>query len=144
VHDGSRSWHDDFPMNQEAEDFGGRIRTFEISCHETGLGFTVRAVESGVQGEGYEFAAYSETSPYSALYRVRQKMHRGLATRHIVGAPGGYQMMHDTLSGRISCEDVERPLLIVDGVALDVEDLSRMLLSREGWSFKLEIIDPLE
>jgi hypothetical protein len=37
-----------------------------IDCHETALGFTVRAREQGAEEDGYEFAAYSETSPYSA------------------------------------------------------------------------------
>jgi hypothetical protein len=66
-------------MREEVEDYAGRKRSFVISCHEGGLGFTVRATEEGRGGMGYEFAAYSETSPYSALGRVRQKMHRGLA-----------------------------------------------------------------
>ena len=72
-----------------------------ITCHENGLGFTVRAEEGRARGTGYEFAAYSETSPYAALGRLRQKIYRGLATRHITGSRGGYNMTHDRLSGRL-------------------------------------------
>jgi len=64
-------WQRDFPMREEVEDYAGRQRVFVITCHEGGLGFTVRATEEGREGTGYEFAAYSETSPYSALGRVR-------------------------------------------------------------------------
>jgi hypothetical protein len=77
-------------MREEAEDSAGRMRSFVIDCHEGGLGFTVRAVEEGREGMGYEFAAFSETSPYSALGRVRQKMHRGSAMRHVTGSPGDF------------------------------------------------------
>jgi hypothetical protein len=68
----SQGWEGDFPMWEEVEDYAGKARVFVITCHEAGLGFTVRAVEEGRRGAGYEFAAYSETSPYSALGRLRQ------------------------------------------------------------------------
>ena len=54
-------------MREEVEDHAGRMRAFVINCHEGGLGFTVRAEEEGRRGDGYQFAVYSETSPYSAL-----------------------------------------------------------------------------
>ena len=75
------NWKADFPIHETAEDFSGRQRSFVIQCHEGDLGYTVRASEEGTDGLGYEFAAYSETSPYSALGRVREKMYRRLATR---------------------------------------------------------------
>ena len=93
---------------------------------------------------GYEFAAYSETSPYSALGRVRQKMHHGLATRHVTGSPGGYRMLHDRLSGRIAWHQQGGMVLVVDGVALELEELAEVLRSHEGWSFELKIVDALE
>ncbi len=65
--------HAHFPLEEQVEDFSGKLRTFVIDCHEGPLGFTLRAHEKGSEGVGYEFGAYSETSPYNALYRVRQK-----------------------------------------------------------------------
>jgi hypothetical protein len=59
----SQGWEGDFPMWEEVEDCAGKARAFVITCHEAGLGFTVRAVEEGRRGAGYEFAAYIETSP---------------------------------------------------------------------------------
>ena len=108
-------------MREEVEDHAGRARTFVINCHEGGLGWTVRAQEEGRRGAGYEFAAYSETSPYSALGRLRQKMYRGVATRHISGSPGAYQMLHDKLSGRITSDGNGGVVLVVDGLAVGGE-----------------------
>jgi hypothetical protein len=73
-----------------------------ITCHEGGLGYTVRASEEGTEHLGYEFAAFSETSRYSALGRVgrvREKAYRGLATRRVTSASGSYQMLHDEVRG---------------------------------------------
>ncbi len=134
----------DFPIREEVEDYAGRMRSFVISCHEGGLGFTVRAEEDGRHGHGYEFAAYSETSPYSALYRVRQKMRRGLGTRHITGLPGAYQMLHDRLTGRVTSDGKGGVLVIVDGIPLGIDDLASILGSHEGWGFELQIVDALE
>lgn len=136
-------WKRDFPIHEQVEDFSGRQRTFVIDCHEGPLGFTVRASEEGKQRLGYEFACYSETSPYAALGRVRDKMARGLATRHLSSAKGPTEMLHDTLEGRITSKD-GNVALVVDGVALDIEDIERFFAAREGWGFELRITDPLE
>ena len=137
-------WEKDFPIREEVEDYAGKARAFVITCHEGGLGFTVRAKEEGDQESGYEFAAYSETSPYSALGRLRHKMRRALATRHITGSPGGYRMLHDRLSGRITSDGSGGVMLVVDGAPLGIDDLASILGSHEGWAFELQIVDALE
>jgi hypothetical protein len=144
VRNGEQGWASDFPIREQVEDYAGRMRSFVINCHEGGLGFTVRAEEEGRRGAGYQFAAYSETSPYSALGRVRQKMHRGVATRHVTGSPGDYRMLHDRLSGRITSDGKGAMLLIVDGNPLGFDDLASILGSHEGWGFELQIVDLLE
>lgn len=140
----NHDWHDDFPLREEVEDFSGRARSFLITRHAGELGFTVRAQEEGARGFGYEFAAYSETSPYSALGRLRQKMYRALATRHIAGSPGAYRMSHDKLSGRIVSDGADGVVLVVDGVPLGLDDIVSILASHEGWNFEMQIVDSLE
>ncbi len=137
-------WQAEFPIREDVEDGCGRRRRFVIDCHERGLGYTVRATEEGQDGPGYQFAAYSETSPYSALGRVRRKMARGLATRHVSTTDGGLHMLHDTLRGRIISDGEGGVTLIVDGQPIRVEDLETLLASREGWEFELRIVDALE
>jgi hypothetical protein len=139
-----QGWGADFPMREEVEDYAGRARVFVINCHEGGLGFTVRGEEEGGRGDGYQFAAYSETSPYRALGRLRQKMHRALATRHVTGSPGAYRMLHDKLSGRITSDGKGGVVLVVDGIALGIEDLASILAAHEGWGFELRIVDSLD
>jgi len=35
-------------------------------------------------------------------------------------------------------------VLVVDGLAFGVDNLASMLLTHEGWSFELQIVDALE
>ena len=137
-------WKGDFPIREEVEHFSGERRSFTIDCHEGGLGYTVRASEEGKDGMGYEFAAYSETSPYSALARVREKMARRLATRHITTSQHAPRMLHDTVVGRIATDGEGQAALIVDGIPLRIEDLESILRSHEGWEFELRIVDAVE
>ncbi|MDZ4803390.1 MAG: hypothetical protein SGI90_00835 [Candidatus Eisenbacteria bacterium] len=137
-------WKRDFPMTEEVEDFSGKIRRFLISCHEGALGFTVRAEENGTEGNGYQFGVYSETSPYAAFGRLRDKMRRALATRHLSGSAGSPQMMHDTLRGRITSDGDRGVLFVVDGIPLELDKFAGMLASLEGWEFELQIKSALE
>ena len=134
----------DFPIHETVEDHSGRDRSFVIRCHQGPAGYTVRASEEGTDEPGYEFAAFSETSPYSALGRVRDKMSREVATRYLSVKRQGPRMLHDTLKGRISSDGEGGVLLVVDGAGLRSEDLETLLLSREGWEFELRITDALE
>src|SRR3989304_621093 len=104
----------DFPILEIVEDFAGKQRKFIINCHEGGLGYTVRASEEGKDGLGYQFAAYSETSPYSAL---------GRATRHITTSQSDVRMLHDRLKGRITSAGEGRVAVVVDGIPLGIEEI---------------------
>lgn len=138
------NWTDDFPIREEVEDFSGKTRTFVINCHELTLGYTVRATEEPPENIGYEFAAYSETSPYDALGRLRRRMYRGLATRYITGSPGSYHMTHDKLTGRITADQEAGVLVVIDGVPLNMDDLARILETHEGFGIEIQIVDALE
>ncbi|MEW6272708.1 MAG: hypothetical protein AB1689_25815 [Thermodesulfobacteriota bacterium] len=135
---------DGFPLHDEVEDFAGRKRRFVIDCDEGPLGFTIRAREVRSRGEGYEFGAYSETSPWSALASVRRKMHRALATRHLSGSPGAYRMLHDRLRGRITWSSERGTTLVVDGIELGMDELDSLLASHEGFTFELRLADGLD
>ena len=137
-------WEADFPIIEEVEDYASQKRRFVITCHDVGHGFTVRADEDGREGNGYQFTAYSETTPYSALGRLRQKIHRALATRHITASSGSYQMLHDKLRGRITSNGEGGVVLIVDGIPLGMDALASILATYEGWEFELQIVDALE
>lgn len=137
-------WRDDFPMREEVEDFAGKTRHFVIVCNEGPMGFTLRAREEVATGEGYEFGAYSETSPYSALGRLRGKIRLALATRHISKSNDGYRLLHDRLRGRIAWSEKEGLSFVVDGQEVAPRDLQKILETYEGWEFDLRIRDSLE
>lgn len=141
---GDQDWAASFPIREEVEDFAGRKRMFVITANEGPHGFTLRAAEEGRNYEGYGFAGFSETSPFAALGPLRAKMYRALATRHVTGKPGGYQMLHDKLSGRITTDDDGEVALIVDGVPVSLENLASILKTHEGWGINLEIRDPMD
>jgi hypothetical protein len=71
-------------------------------------------------------------------------MYRGVATRHITGLPGAYQMLHENLSCRITSDGHGDVLLVVDGIAFGIDNLESILLTHDGWGFELLIVDPLE
>ena len=62
-------------------------------------------------------------------------MYRRVATRHITGSPGAYEMLHDKLSGRITSHGKGGVVLVVDGMGFGIENLVSMLLTHEGWEF---------
>jgi len=134
-------WEKDFPRREEFEDFSGKMRTFIVDCHEGPWGYTIRAREENPKGEGYEFAVYSETSPYSALGRLRHKARRSMAIRHL---SSGHNMLHDKLRGRLASDGHGGVVLVVDGLAITIDKLTRLLSTHEGWEFELRIKDALQ
>jgi len=136
-------WNKDFPLQEEVEDFAGRIRTFTIDCIEFPMGYTVRAVENNTDHMGYLFESFSETSPYSALGAVRGKIKKALASRHITKSKYGYDMLHDELKGRITSDAQGEPALIVDGIHLSLDQLGQFFSCHEGFEFSLKINESL-
>ena len=131
----------DFPIHESVEDALGREIHFIITSESVELGHILTAREEGRDGMGYEFSGFSESSPYNALFDLRGKMHRALAVRHITRRGTRYQMLHDTLRGRISWSQDNGLALIVDGIPLNIDDLRQILETHEGWQFRLEIAD---
>jgi hypothetical protein len=132
----------DFPVREGVEDALGRQIHFIISSDTVALGHTLTAREECREGMGYEFSAFSETNPSNALFNLREKMHRTLAMRHITRRGTRYQMLHDTIRGRITWSKDNGLALVVDGIPLDLDDLREILETHEGWQFRLEIADP--
>lgn len=97
---------------------------------------------------GYQFQmlADPEDDLFTLLGRLVQKIRRTLSIRHIHEVDGhGLQIADDTVRGRIEwdeSEDGRVPLLVVDGQEISWEDFGQMLMTFEGWQFKLQIRDP--
>ena len=98
---------------------------------------------------GYQFQILGEPDdePLSLLGRLMERMHRSLSVRHLVRDEHSTRIADLTVSGRIECdvsEDGRIPLLVIDGREVSWHELGRMLMSFEGWQFRLAIRDRSE
>jgi hypothetical protein len=129
----------DFPIRQAFTDCSGQPRHFVISYFPANLGFGVQAEEEGKGGQGFFFREFDATSPYLALGRLRGRIRKTLATRHIEQPePGNFQATHETVRGRISYSDGE-VAFVIDGQLLTLQQFGKMVETFEGFEFRLEI-----
>jgi hypothetical protein len=98
---------------------------------------------------GYEFQVLGD--PHADLFelmaRLVERMRRVLSQRHLVDDRHGCSIADTVVRGRISCDldsDERVPMLVIDGRQVTWEQFGRMLMTFEGWQFKLEIKDPTE
>ena len=98
---------------------------------------------------GYEFLMLGEPEedPLALLGRLVERMRRSLSVKHLARGEHGMQIADKTACGRIEWDDSEDgrvPLLVIDGQEVSWEEFGRMLMSFEGWQFRLEIRDRSE
>ena len=76
-----------------------------------------------------------------------QRMPRGLST-HLVDGGHGLQIADDRVVRAKIEADIEQndrvPLLIIDGKEITWDEFGRMLMTFEGFQFKLEVADKSE
>jgi len=131
----------DFPIRQAFTDCSGQTRHFVISYFHASLGFGVQAAEEGKDGQGFFFREFDATSPYLALGRLRGRIEKALATRHIEQRePGDFQATHRTVRGRISYSD-GKVAFVIDGQLLTLRQFAKMVETFEGFEFRLDVID---
>ena len=85
-----------------------------------------------------------ENDLFALLGRLIEKIRRALAIKHLTDAGHGLQTADQTVRARIDwdeSEDGDVPLVVIDGREISWEDFGRMLMTFQGWQFKLEIFD---
>lgn len=129
-------------------DANGRSHEFHFRVHLFGSGVSVDALELlDGNSDGYEFQMIGEPEDdlMALLGKLIEKMRRALALRHIEDGPHGLQITDaGVVRARISCDVDEpegTPRVIIDGQDISWADFGRMLMTYEGWQFKLEIGD---
>jgi hypothetical protein len=91
--------------------------------------------------------AKPDDEPLSLLGRLIERMRRSLSVKHLVRGEHGTQIADQTVCGRIdwdASEDGRVPLLVIDGQEVSWHELGRMLMTFEGWQFRLAISDRSE
>jgi hypothetical protein len=132
-------------------DCRGHAHRFIIQNQLVPGGILIEAfeVKNGCRG-GYEFGVLGDfdDDQLKLFAELFERMRRGLARKHIEEGEFGRRISTgDTVRGRITWDeefDGRIPMLVIDGMEITWEELGRMLMSYEGFQFKLEIRDRSE
>jgi hypothetical protein len=129
-------------------DSSGGTHEFHFQTRLLGALVTLEAFEllDGHPG-GYRFQVIGnpEDDLLVLLGRLIEKMRRALSVKHIEDGELGWHITdQQVVRGLVDWDDASDgrvPLLIIDGRKITWEEFGRMLMSFEGWQFKLEIRD---
>ncbi len=129
-------------------DCAGEFHEFHFRTYLFGAGVALNAFElRDGRPAGYHFQIIGDPKDdlLVLLGRLIEKMRRALSTKHLTDGEHGLQIAdHRIVRGRIEWVDAHDgrvPLLVIDGRGIDWDELGRMLMSFEGWQFKLNIVD---
>lgn len=114
-----------------------------------------REVKDGEPTGGYEFQVVGfepEGEIFDLFGKLLEKMRRALSRKHLEDRELGLGIAdHHTVRARIDCDlDDEdgygdrRPLVVIDGKPISWDRFGQMLMTFEGWQFRMEIVDPCE
>jgi hypothetical protein len=97
---------------------------------------------------GYKFQILGDPEDVLALLgRLVERMRRTLSVKHLVQSEHGLQIADQTVRARIKWDETQdgrMPLLVIDGREVSWEEFGRMLMTFEGWQFRMEIGDRSE
>jgi hypothetical protein len=131
----------------EIADCTGEAHVFHFRTRLFGPGVALDAFElrDGHPG-GYQFQIIGD--PHEELLvllgRLIAKVRRAVSIKHVKDGELGLQIAdHLVVQGRIE-SDARVPLLVVDGRNITWEEFGRMMLTCEGWQFRLDIRDKSE
>ena len=95
---------------------------------------------------GYQFQILGDPDDdlLSLLGRLVERMRRNLSVKHLVKSEHGLQIAAETVRARIDWDETQdgrTPLLVIDGRDVSWEEFGRMLITFEGWQFRMKIGD---
>ena len=135
----------------ELADCTGEAHVFHFRTRLFGPGVSLDAFElRDGHPAGYEFQIIGDPQEdqLALLGRLIEKIRRALSVKHLKDGELGLQIADRlAVQGRIewdAAEDGRVPLLVVDGREITWKEFGRMMLTCEGWQFRLEIRDKSE
>jgi hypothetical protein len=128
-------------------DFAGVEHRFHFKLRLLGDRVSLHAFEliNGAPG-GYQFQTIdtATTDLFILLGRLIGRMRRALAVEHLRINGSTLSIADLLVRGRIEYDfhaDGRTPMLVIDGREVTWEQFGRLLMTFEGWQFKLEIRD---
>jgi hypothetical protein len=126
--------------------------TFHFRTRLVGDNVLIQALEiKDSEPKGYEFSVHGDADDdlFSLFGKFVERMRRGLERRHIKPSDlTRYRITdNDIVCGHITWDDDtggEVPRLVIDGKELSWYEFGRMLMTYEGFHFKLEIFESSE
>lgn len=131
-------------------DCSGQPHDFHFRTRLFGPGVALDAFElHGGFPAGYQFQIIGdpEDDLLALLGRLIDRMRRALSIKHLKDGELGLQIADRVVRGKIEWDDSEDgqvPLVVIDGREITWEQFGHMLMTFEGFQFKLEIRDQSE
>lgn len=130
-------------------DATGRKHEFHFRFIPAPRGIEAFEVIDGVR-DGYQFQVLQESDDPAIVSKLMEKMRRGLAQQHLEPSPlepERWSIKDLVVRGRVEWDEAQEglvPRVVVDGRSLSWFELGAMLMSFEGWQFRLDLIDPCD
>lgn len=143
--------HPDFiPMT--LKDSNAVEHRFQFNTRHLGDKIAIDAIElRDDEARGCEFEVIDDDPECDVMDSFRTlltKMQRGLDRRHLEKGSTGMQIAEPGIvRARIGSDYSDgdgRPVVVIDGKEIDWDHFGHMLLTYEGWQFKMEIYDKSE
>jgi hypothetical protein len=135
------------------KDFEGVDHKFHFTVRHLGdrIGIEAFEIKEGHRG-GYEFSYIGDIDDeiFNLFGKLVERMLSGLHQKHIEWSDttNSWQITKDDVVRANIGSDLESddyyghpPLIVIDGKEIKWEDFGRMLMTYEGFNFKLEIFD---
>jgi hypothetical protein len=131
-------------------DASGTLHQFHFRSLLLGDKLSLEAFDGTSEEEqlsGYRFQILGDplSDQFVLLGKLIEKMRRLIAVAHVRHGDLGLEIVDETIRGRIEWDGAEHsrmPCVVVDGRRVEWDELGRMLMTFEGWQFKLEVRDP--
>jgi hypothetical protein len=130
----------------------GVIHQFHLRTRLLGAIVTLEAYElKDNEPSGYQFQLVGEPDEdrFAQLGRLVERIRRTLATKYLEEGQGGLQIKDMEVKGTIEADMSDEsdlwgsrmPMLVIDGRDVSWEEFGQMVMTFEGFQFKLEIVD---
>ena len=137
------------------EDGDGVIHEFHLQTRLLGAMVSLEAFEvHNGERSGYQFQwlGTPEEDRFVQLSRLVVRIRTALATKYLEEGRLGLQIKGMEVKGAIDADmsdegddcGLRKPMLVIDGRDVSWEEFGRMLMTFEGFKFKLELLDKSE